>query len=128
MKPVAEMSEEEKAAYVAGLSPAWREAYDALNSLSESEFAAVEQAVETTWFAVGDRAAHEGYVTSRIGPPWPAEGGWTEQDVTGAHGHILYEGDGPSAEAEAWNALEEFLQCDAEEEGRYCYAHNREGR
>ncbi len=45
-----------------------------------------------THFAVGNVATREGWTTTRLGPAWPADGGWNEQDVTGSHGTILYSG------------------------------------
>lgn len=79
--------------------------------------------MSTTYFAVGDMAAHDGAVTQKDGPAWPVEGGWTEQDVTGAHGRILYEGESRTA---AQEALDAFLACDAPATGMYCYTHNPE--
>ena len=80
---------------------------------------------ETTYFAVGDHAAHDGFTTSRAGPAWPAEGGWTYQDVAGPHGNVIYEG---ASEADAVAALNAFLVCDAPTTGAYCYTHNPSGR
>ena len=48
----------------------------------------------TTFFAVGDAAAHSGYLEERnTDDGWCNENpqGWTYQDVCGAHGHILAE-------------------------------------
>ncbi len=70
----------------------------------------------TTWFAVGDIAAHEGHVTSVRG-----DEDWTYQGVTGAHGTVLYEG---SSEEEARSTLAAWLVCDAAARGTHCYAHN----
>ena len=72
--------------------------------------------VETTFFAVGDVAAHDGYVTSR-----QSDGAWTYQDVTGPHGTVLLES---TSEDEARAALDAWLVCDATARGAYCYAHN----
>lgn len=74
-----------------------------------------------TYFTVGDIAAHDAHVTYEDGPPWPARGGWTYQDITGSHGTVIYEG--PS-EADAEKARAEFMKCDAQENGAYCYTHN----
>lgn len=81
--------------------------------------------MEITHFAVGNTGEHSGFTATRQGPAFPAEGGWTFQDVIGAHGHILYEG--PSAE-EAQEALDKFLVCTAPADGAYCYTHNSDGR
>lgn len=82
---------------------------------------------EMIHFAVGDVAAHEGYVTKRhADDAWTPEqpNGWTYQEVTGAHGRVLYEG--PSEE-KARAELDAWLVCDAPETGRCCYAHNPTG-
>ncbi len=76
------------------------------------------------YIAVGDIAAHNGYVEERDADDcWcnENENGWTDQDVCGAHGHILAECDTPE-EAEA--ELDTFLECDSVEKGTYCYTHN----
>lgn len=67
-------------------------------------------------FAVGDIAAHDGHLSSVR-----AEDDWRYQEITGAHGTILYEG--PSRE-QARRALDEWLECDAPKTGAYCYTHN----
>ena len=62
------------------------------------------------FFAVGDIGAHDGFVTSRVAADiWTNsnEGGWTYQDVTGAHGMILHEG----TEDECRAKLDAWLQC-----------------
>lgn len=74
------------------------------------------------WFAVGNVSEHSGFTTSRGAASWPAPGGWTKQEITGASGTILYEG---SSEEDADKALIEFLECDAVKRGVYCYTHNR---
>lgn len=70
----------------------------------------------TIFFAVGDVGAHDGYVTARVGPAWPVPGGWTYQDITGAHGTVLYEG---TTREEAQRELDAWLVCDDE----HCYTH-----
>lgn len=74
-----------------------------------------------TYFAVGNVAEHSGGIVTMRGPAWPAEGGWTEQDVTGAHGTILCES---TDRAECERVLAEWERCSSAEEGRYCYTHN----
>lgn len=69
--------------------------------LSTEALHASEEATKT-WFAVWEDGADEGSVTSRKGPAWPVEGGWTYQDVHGAHGRVIYEG---HSEDDAWDAL-----------------------
>ena len=79
------------------------------------------------FIAVGDTAAHNGYIREMDADDvWCNENpsGWTYQDVTGAHGHILGEFD---TEEEAQEVLDNFLQCDSVETGRYCYTHNPSG-
>ena len=69
------------------------------------------------FFAVGDVAEHSGHL-ARV----DADYEWTyQQDVTGAHGTVLYEG---RSAAEAQRALDAWLVCDATENGTYCYTHN----
>jgi len=78
----------------------------------------------TTFFAVGDAAAHSGYLEERnTDDGWCNENpqGWTYQDVCGAHGHILAECD---TREEAQAELDSFLECDSIENGTYCYTHN----
>lgn len=76
-------------------------------------------------FAVGRTDEHSGHLAERDSDSiWCNENpsGWTYQDITGAHGDVLYEG--PSKE-EAQSALDKWLECDAEAKGTYCYTHNR---
>ena len=82
---------------------------------------------QITYFAVGDTGAHDGHVTSRIGPAFPSPGGWTEQEVTGAHGTVLgvfteWEPGpmGRSPQRQAEDALNEWLKCPGK---GYCYTH-----
>lgn len=85
---------------------------------------AVETARAAVWFAVGDRGAHEGHITSEWADnAWVPgnDDGWTYQQITGPHGAVLYEG---PDENEARRVLVDWLKCDAMETGRYCYAHN----
>ena len=70
-----------------------------------------------TFFAVGNVAEHSGSVESREGEAWPAPGGWTYQDVTGAHGTILCEG----TEDECRAKLDVWLQCS----DNRCYTHGQ---
>ena len=82
---------------------------------------------ELIHFAVGDIAAHEGFTTKRHADDvWTPENesGWTYQEVTGAHGRVLYEG--PSEE-KARAELDAWLVCDAPSSGAYCYSHNPSG-
>ena len=70
------------------------------------------------FFAVGDVGAHDGFVTSRVTADiWTGQnpGGWTYQDVTGAHGTILHEG----TENECRTKLDSWLQCSDDR----CYTH-----
>lgn len=67
-------------------------------------------------FAIGDIAAHEGHLASRR-----VDDDWRYQELTGSHGTVLYEGASYFA---ACRALDKWLECDAEETGAYCYAHN----
>lgn len=76
---------------------------------------------EVTWFAVGDVGAHDGFITSRRGPAFPAEDGWTYQDVCGVHGTVIHEG---TDRAEAQRALDAWLADCPGKTGRYCYTHN----
>ncbi len=83
-----------------------------------------EPARAAVWFAVCDVAAHEGHITSEWADNvWGSghESGWTYQEVTGAHGRVLYEG---PDEEEARAVLAKWLECDSPEKGTYCYAHN----
>jgi hypothetical protein len=75
----------------------------------------VDNMADLTFFAVGDVGAHDGFVASREGPAWPTEGGWTYQDVTGAHGTVLHEG----TEAECRATLDKWLECDDD----HCFTH-----
>lgn len=111
---------------------AWNEAtpeqFDAAEQLvrSDEDKAAIRRAKNerfppgppTTWFAVGDIAAHDGFVTSRVATDvWTGQNpsGWTHQDVTGAHGTILHEG----TEDECRAKLDTWLQCSDDR----CYSH-----
>ena len=67
-----------------------------------------------TWFAVADIAADVAWVTSAVGPAWPAAGGWTYQQITGAHGTVLWEGEGPDAREEAERQAELWRRRDDE--------------
>jgi len=78
-----------------------------------------------TFVAVIDVAAHEGGVVGPLGAAWPAEGGWTEQELCGAHGQILIE---HTDRAVVEAALVEWLDCPDARAGRYCYAHNPSAR
>jgi hypothetical protein len=76
------------------------------------------ESVSVTFFAVGDVGAHDGFVTSRVTADiWTGQnpGGWTYQDVTGAHGTILHEG----TENECRTKLDSWLQCSDDR----CYTH-----
>lgn len=93
-----------------------------------------------TFFAVGNVAEHSGSVESRKGEAWPAPGGWTYQDVTGAHGTVIAEAEAQlphgsvdacldaaddsrvaiySARASVQRALDSWLQCSDDR----CYTH-----
>lgn len=75
---------------------------------------------DVVFFAVGDVGAHDGFVTSRIASDiWTGQnlGGWTYQNVTGAHGTILHEG----TEDECRTKLNSWLQCSNDR----CYTHGR---
>ena len=70
------------------------------------------------FFAVGDVGAHDGFVTSRVvADIWTGQnpGGWTYQDVAGAHGTILHEG----TEIECQAKLDSWLRCSDDR----CYTH-----
>lgn len=75
-----------------------------------------------TWFAVVDVAAHDGHVTSVHGPAWPSKGGWTYQEVCGAHGTVLLESTDRAACALALDAW--LAECPGRD---YCYTHNSTG-
>lgn len=75
------------------------------------------EASDTTWFAIGDIGAHEGFVTSRRDDDaWTGsnESGWTYQEVCGAHGSVLYEG---HDEQKARETLDKWLECPRAEKG-----------
>lgn len=71
-------------------------------------WASREERAVVTWFAVWDRGAGEGYVTDRRGPAWHPQNhpnGWTYQDVTGAHGAVIFESADADAEQRARDTL-----------------------
>lgn len=82
---------------------------------------------KTVYVVVGETAAHDGGI-GYMDPDdrWSNDnpGGWTYQDVCGAHGHVLLE---TEDKEEADRALAEWLQCPAAERGDYCYTHNPDG-
>ena len=83
-----------------------------------------EATLSRIYVTVGDVGAHEGFVTGHAADDaWLPEhpSGWTYQEVTGAHGTVLYEG--PDVE-EAQRVLDAWLDCPAARDGRYCYTHN----
>ncbi len=78
--------------------------HEALPLPRPEDWASPEARAKVTYFTVGDKAdPRSGYTTHRRGPAFPHPGGWTYQDVTGAHGDILYEG---ASEEEAQAALD----------------------
>lgn len=80
---------------------------------------------ELTHFAVGNVAEHSGHIVTMTGPAFPADGGWTEQDVTGAHGTILAESNGRTVgRGPCERALTEWLADCPGRHGGYCYTHN----
>lgn len=79
------------------------------------------------WMVIGDVGAHEGRVVEvDLDDARTDEnpGGWTYQELTGAHGAVLSEHAAPEAAAAA---LEGWERCDAREKGQYCYSHNPGG-
>ena len=80
--------------------------------------------MKNIYIVVGNTAEHSGYIDKRDDDDcWCNENpqGWTNQDVTGPHGHILAECD---TKKEAKAELDSFLECDSVEKGTYCYTHN----
>lgn len=87
----------------------------------EREGEPTENLGRTVYMAVIDTAAHDGHVREVSGPAWPAEGGWTYQDITGAHGAVLVEG---LRRAPVQAALDAWLVCS----DAHCYTHGRGSR
>lgn len=81
----------------------------------------------TIYFAIGEVAAHDGFVTARESDDgWLPENpnGWTYQDVCGAHGRVLDECD---TRETAQAVLDAWLAKCSSNDGGYCYTHNPAG-